>query len=369
MPALALYRPTFAALLLASSFSASAFAQAAVPENTAIGRMTPMQLAARFDRSCAQWRLSGICPTWPRVRLRVAMYVPVAYVETTRQPGETTVRAPALLPLLQRTTSAPRAGGDTLSQSRSLTDHTAEAHVYTLPDRLVLSAGLGPLNMVCTPTDARLPDRRGPADSAALLTRGTCGNELGAVAREMSRVLAGAFDATVSEALCTPRPAYLSEFDVPNWRTGCGDEAIAKLMLANRVTCAADDVAAFLDLGRPFGSLIAQDACLGSWGPLYPRQMRERGLNPVAASAKTAYRALSLARTSFGAVPFPLGLEGRMQQVYPFVSQCFTPGEPLPQIAAARPARMSVDHGVYGWVYWRPVTCCVPKGGAAGCFL
>lgn len=343
-----------------------ASAQLPLPDLTPVARMTPMQLAARFDRSCAQWRLAGICPTWPRIRLRVFMYVPVAYVETTRTPGETTVHSPALLPLLAN--PAATGYGSAIAQSRSLTDHTAEAHVYTLPERLVLSAGLGPVNMVCTPADARAIDRRGPAETAALLTRTTCGNALGTVAGEMGRALAGAFDGAISEALCTPRPAYLSEFDLPNWRTGCGDETIAKLMFANRVTCSAETVADFLNLGRPFGTLIGADACIGSWGPLFPRQMRERGLNPVAASAKTAYRAMSLARASFGALPFPLGLEGRMQQVYPALSQCFTPGEPLPQPYAVRPARVS-PNGVYAWVYWRPVTCCVPKGAAGGCFL
>lgn len=343
-----------------------ASAQLPLPDLTPVARMTPMQLAARFDRSCAQWRLAGICPTWPRIRLRVFMYVPVAYVETTRTPGETTVQSPALLPLLAN--PAATGYGSAIAQSRSLTDHTAEAHVYTLPERLVLSAGLGPVNMVCTPADARAIDRRGPAETAALLTRTTCGNALGTVAGEMGRALAGAFDGAISEALCTPRPAYLSEFDLPNWRTGCGDETIAKLMFANRVTCSAETVADFLNLGRPFGTLIDADACIGSWGPLFPRQMRERGLNPVAASAKTAYRAMSLARASFGALPFPLGLEGRMQQVYPALSQCFTPGEPLPQPYAVRPARVS-PNGVYAWVYWRPVTCCVPKGAAGGCFL
>lgn len=347
-------------------YSLAAYAQLPMPELTTVTRMTPMQLAGRFDRSCAQWKIAGICPTWPRIRLRVFMYVPVAYVETTRTPGESTVQSPALLSLLANARAS--AYGPAITQSRSLTDHTAEAHVYTLPDRLILSAGLGPLNMVCTPTDARFIDARGPAETASLLTRATCGDALSTVTGEMTRAVAGAFDGALSEALCTPRPAYISEYDVPNWRTGCGDETIAKLMLASAMMCTAETVAQFLDLGRPLGSLIGADACIGTWGALFPRQMRERGLNPVAASAKTSYRAMSLARATFGALPFPLGLDGRMQQVYPATSQCFSPGEPLPQLAAARPAQLS-PNGVHGWVYWRPVTCCVPKAGAGGCFL
>jgi len=145
------------------------------------------------------------------------------------------------------------------------------------------------------------------------------------------------------------------------------DESIAKLMESNGITCATQTAADFMALGSGFGSIIGMDSCIGSWGPLFPRQMRERGLNPIAASAKTAYRAMSLARTSFGTMAFPLGIEGKMQQVYPTVSQCFHPGEPLPQVTG-KPAMLS-PNGVYGWVYWRPGTCCVPKGGAGGCFL
>lgn len=354
-------------LLLAALLctSPAAPAKRPLPEQTAVSRMTPMQLAARFDRTCAQWKIAGLCPTWPRIRLRVFMYVPVAYVETTRTPGESTVRSPALLPLLAD--ARARGYGDSITQSRSLADHTAEAHVYTLPDRLILSAGLGPLNMVCTPTDARFIDARGPAETASLLARATCGSALDVVRGEMTRALAGAFDSALSEALCTPRPAYVSEYDVPNWRTGCGDETIAKLMLANQVTCTAENVADFMNLGRPLGSLIGADACIGLWGALFPRQMRERGLTPVAASAKTAYRAMSLARASFGALPFPLGLDGLMQQVHPAPSQCFPPGAPVLQMEA-RGTKVSPT-GVYGWVYWRPVTCCVPRAGAGGCVL
>jgi hypothetical protein len=345
--------------LLLAFFTAAAprvRAQSPVP-SFSLTQMSPMQLAGRFDRTCTRRMVIGTCK-WPP-RARIFMYVPVAYVETTGQPGQTTVKSPALLPLLAASLSGP-----TMSQSRGATDSTAEAHVYTLPDRLVLSAGLGPANMVCTPSDAIVPHAQGPADTASFLTRdGTCG-PLSQVTQSMAQTLLGAFDGTVSEALCTPKPAYLSEIDVPNWRTGCGDAALAALMTAHSLTCeGANGALSFIGAGQAFGSLVGPDACLDKWGPLYPRQMRERGNNPVAGSARTAYRALSLARQSFGTLPFPVGLDGRMQQVYPQPSRCFAPGETLPTGFAGT---VSPD-GVYGWVYWRPVTCCVPKVGVGGC--
>jgi len=224
-----------AAVAIAALQVRPASAQAPLPPVTPVAQMSPMTLAGRLDRTCVRRIELGRCPVFPYVRRLIQMNVPVAYVETTRQPGETTVKSPALL------THWLAFGelGRTVSQTRSFADSTSEAHVYTLPVRLILSAGLGPLNMVCTQSDATAPDATSPAASATLLSRATCGNLLGDVAAMMTSKLAGAFDGALSEALCTPRPVYFSELDVPNWRTGCGDLTIANPMLSNAFTCEA----------------------------------------------------------------------------------------------------------------------------------
>jgi hypothetical protein len=174
--------------------AAPARAQAELPDATPVARMTPMQLAGKFDRVYGRPVYAGLCRSGYKFRLQVHMFVPVADIETTRRPGETTVLSPALLPLLAQVAGF----GPAVVQSRSLADNTSEAHVYTIPDRLVQSAGFGLPNMVCTPSDAIVPHNPAPAESAALLTRlGTC-TALADVAGEMSRTPVGAFDATVS---------------------------------------------------------------------------------------------------------------------------------------------------------------------------
>ena len=172
----------------------------------------------------------------------------------------------------------------------------------------------------------------------------------------------------MSDAACAPQPRYLSEADVPNWRTGCADASITKMMMSNNFTCSAQGIADLLNMGSSLGSLLGEDLCLGHWGALYPRQMRELGLTPVEASAKTAYRAMSLARRSFNTFPFPVGTDGRMQQAYPAVSQCFNPGQRVPQPGRSPMPAMTSPTGVYGWVYWRPAVCCVPGSASGGCF-
>ena len=101
---------------------------------------------------------------------------------------------------------------------------------------------------------------------------------------------------------------------------------------------------------------------------LRPRQMRDLGTPPVLYSAKTAYRALSIARDQLATFPFPVDLAARMQQAYPAVSSCFDIGEqPLPQAPFSdRPVQTSAD-GRYGWFYWRPVTCCIGFQSLAMC--
>jgi len=96
--------------------------------------------------------------------------------------------------------------------------------------------------------------------------------------------------------------------------------------------------------------------------------MRDLGTPPVVYSAKTAFRALSIARDQLATFPFPVDLAGRMQQAYPAVSTCFDVGEqPLPQASSSdRPVQTSAD-GRYGWFYWRPVSCCVGFESLAHC--
>jgi hypothetical protein len=108
--------------------------------------------------------------------------------------------------------------------------------------------------------------------------------------------------------------------------------------------------------------------CLGAWGPLLSRQMRDIGPPPLLYSAKTAVRAMSIARDQIGSFPYPVDTGGKLQQIYPAASACFRVGHlPLPQRPdAARPVLPSVD-GRYAWIYWRQTTCCIGFPAARQC--
>jgi len=299
-----------------------AFAQADRP-------VSPLELTRRInpEPACTRRRIQGLC--WCGATpcgYQVQMYVPVAFVETVRAPGDSLLGLPLPLP-----GGAPADG--TASSSHSALDHTAEAHAWLLGDTTWLLSGQPPC-LQCRPSDARA---RAPAPSPAA-------DSLCDPVSTVAAGLAGAASSALAQAL--PVLAYASELDPINWRTGCRD----LLAIDSWIT--------------PGGSRPE----LGRWGPLHPRQMRDLGTSPVVYSAKTSYRALSIARDQLATFPFPVDPAARMQQAYPAVSTCFAIGEqPLPEASSSeRPVQTSPD-GRYGWLYWRPVSCCVGFQSLAQC--
>jgi|GEM_PF-3124067 len=309
---------------------------------TGAARAQSFDLAAslrRLDRegACAAVQIIGECRCAGIVcGLRVHRYVPVAFVETTVAPGDSLLSL-ARIPV-------PGLLG-TVSSTLSSTDNTSEAHVWRLGP--VWTAGLPCL--YCSAASAAVPSA--VVDTAAPV----CG-PAGAVVQAIT-----AAD-SLTALLPLPSLAYASELDWLNWRTGCRDLADpAASVLGAQLACSAPlaDIASSTTTGA---------GCIGAWGALRPRQMRDIGPVPLLHSAKTAVRAMSIARDQLGTFPFPVDTQGKLQQVYPAISACFGVGQlPLPQApGSSQPALTSPD-GRYGWIYWRATTCCVGLPSAAQC--
>jgi hypothetical protein len=321
---------------------AAALALAAAPTGAQLlsGAGSLLQRIAAAP-SCAQLRVVGVCACGPFVcNARVVQFVPVAFVETTRAPGDSIFGGPGL----------PAAAGatalGTASSSLSTTDNTAEAHVWLLPDSAVQFATCA----MCRPSNASRPAL--PAEQPDAV----CG-PASQVAQAILAAPAGAL------ADGAPALAYASEADLLNWRTGCRDVAGPSLPAAP--VCAAGG--ALGELSSAAASL-AGEQCLGGWGPLKPRQMRDVGPPPVLYSAKTAVRAMSIARSQLGTFPYPVDTQGRLQQIYPSASDCFDVGAlPLPTSPASTHPVVPSPDGRYGWLYWRRTTCCAQPAGLARC--
>lgn len=315
---------------------------------------SPGDLAQRINPSpaCTQSAVTSLCFCgYTPCGYWLRMYVPAVFVETVVRPGDTLLDAPSFGALIDKTVSL-----GTGSSSLSTTDNAAEAHAWTLSDQMLLMSSLPPC-MICKPSDARVP-----AMSASTSSLSSGCDPSGAIASELLSV------AAKIDIPYMPTLAYASEMDAVNWHTGCRDLSLANVLASNGFTCTAAGIAQWLGADSALSRLIGADACVGLWGPLYPRQMRDIGGNPVLHSAKTSYRALSVARDQLGLLPIPVDLGGRLQQAFPAISACFGIGQlPLPEPGWSPQPTLASTDGRYGWFYWRQVACCVRFDDYASC--
>jgi hypothetical protein len=268
--------------------------------------------------------------------VRVTEFVPVAFVETTREPGESLVGPVS--------SSLPPVVGTT-SSSLSTTDNTSEAHVWTMPQTALSGANC----QACPTVYAMVPAV--PSDPSAL----ACGS-----AASVTQAILGMFNPTGASGAA--RLVYASERDSFNWRTGCRDLNAASSPLVGQPWNCTGSVNANSING------VADGTCLGAWGALRPRQMRDIGPPPILYSAKTSVRAMSIARDQLGLFPYPVDVLGKLEQLYPSQSMCFQVGQlPLPEFPLGVPPVVTSPDGRYGWVYWRLTTCCKSYAAAMQC--
>jgi hypothetical protein len=288
------------------------------------GAISLADQSAAFTRGaqCAEPMPVAAClcaglPCGVLVRLRL----PVALAETASSGG------------------APAPGGGAGSSSLSATDNTAQAQVWSVPLRLV------PGGEACWSACLPEPEPQseavpGEAPAQEIVPPPGC-----------EAASPGGMALASSPSGPGPALAYASELDTLHWRTGCRD--LARALLAG-IRCRS---------GAMFGG-----NCLGAWGALYPRQMRDIGPDPLLHSAKTAVRAISLAHEPFRTLSFAPGPAGRLEQVEPSTSQCFRVGElPLPAPGSSpMPVRRARD-GRHVWAWWHPHLCCISPQQVPGC--
>jgi hypothetical protein len=337
------------------AWSAAAGVAASLALNVALAlpHLSPAEVVERIGpaASCERQVQIGLCWCGPvPCGRRVVEYVPAVLVETTRGGGESLVAASDLVAgLVQAAGMLP--GAQTRQTHAAGRDSTFEAHVYSMPERLVQ------LHNGCN--SCRTSSAQVPVTGAGMPTS-PCGNL--SVALEGLAGLPGSvfLSAGTSFAL-----HYASELDLPGWRTGCHDLLSVALTPAAAIACGAASLTGGTDPTGFVATVAAGTAelCIGRWGPLRPRQMRSRGPDEVLASAVTAYRALSLAREVFRRLPWPVDTQGLFQQVYPAASACL----PIGQSTSLPADVLRSPDGAYAWLYWRPTTCCIPFDLVSNC--
>ncbi len=316
----------------------------------ALPQLTPALAVERINPSptCAQQRVVGTCWCGPvPCGWRVTQFVPTTFIETVRTPGETLVGAFAQA--LSGGMNGLGLAGPTRQTHENGRDSSFEAHIFSMPERLVqIRNGC----FSCKTSSAQLP-ASGSADSWG--GGASCGD-----AAIVMQGLAGLAGSQAFGAGTTMPLHYASESDAFNWRTGCRDIAARRTPSHPGFNCNSltDGFGPNTPLDPAYGS-----GCIGRWGPLFPRQMRTRGPEDRLASAITAYRALSIARTDLASYPYPVDTTGLFQQAYPGVSTCLPVGASpsLPGDLLRSP------DGAYAWIYWRLTTCCIPFDIESNC--
>jgi hypothetical protein len=303
---------------------------------THVAAISPLEIINSASPSCMDWVYLG---NYYGCNL-VNHWIPVAYVEVTSKSGVTFVdgNIPPL-PINTGIGSAPLGAslsGQSGPPQQSYMDNASQAGALLVSNHLwkMSAAAISRYGRTCSVSDAYAP--LSPAEILAI--------QLYSQVNAQCPIPqpAGYFNGDVTQSLMR---GYTTSGDRQAWMTGCRDQPASQAIMSGAMKC---------EFGINVGNPLQSDACLGTWGSLYPRQTRERGLTQVDASAKTAVRALSMGRTT-GTIPFPVDVFMRFNQVQPQVSQCQQVG--LPSVPGFSNLKVATD-GNYGMIFWRNVTCC-----------
>lgn len=337
----------FAALATAASCSMAAPISA-----SAFNLMTAINWS-----NCSKPMIVGVCGAPVPWGYIVSEWLPTNFDATVKTPGY------FLVPGVGSVVAGlfGQVLGHTEQISSNGTDNTFEVHIWGLTNKILdLSSGTAAC-FGCSLSSAEMgiEYNAGSGGKESPVSK-TCGDSSVIEGKALS-----AMDKMLSKIPYMPIPQYFSELDELNWRTGCRDLSLTKMLKSNTFTCGAEGATNGIGgLSSSIKGLVGNNACIGAWGPLYPRQMRDIGPNNVIASATEAYRGMSEAATVFKTMKAPLNLSGKMQEAYPSTSKCFNPGASIKKVTSeTTPSK----NGNYGWIYWVHTACCVPFAKYEAC--
>lgn len=312
--------------------------------------------------NCFDHEIIGICTCkFPPVPcgFRVRHYLPVAMIECITSPEDSVIIG---------SSTAGLSGTRRLTTSGTDRQTGFDVNVWTINDyvRSAMTYGFSNCGW-CDSGDARGgggsvsgPTGGGILDAADNLIG--CGLGLGSVISGINSL--GDFSAA---GISLPL-AYSSGIDQEHWSTGCRDRfeatvrsplvpPMCSVSLPEGVSSALKERAGQLGDYLP-GSISRSDVCIGSMGPLYPRQMNAQGKTDPIGALVTAWRALHLARFDLGTFNYRVDTDdNKWQMLYPGVgSSCFRLSDSVESLEN----KVGVsDDGRYAFIYWTPVTCCI----------
>jgi hypothetical protein len=291
--------------------------------------MDPLTAVNRSDPATVQWRIVGQCLLSPRVE----HWIPLSWIETSPSGQHSFIDGS---PTTDGRTSVLRASG---------LESSSSARVLNFSNGLWRASNIANSldQQVCNVWDAAVP-----AVLEQSVAVDDCESTI-AIATGMKQ-----FDVMFRAATNSLMSLAYDGSRDSGWASGCRDKSQVDQIIAANMRCDTEMLSTELQPGGAGATTAAAANCIGRWGSLIPRQSREIGLMGPTASAKTAFRAMSTARSHLNRFPYPVDRNGKMQLAAPTASQSFRPGDrPLPSTIQPNAAR------TYAWIYWRKVTCCV----------
>ncbi len=293
---------------------------------------------------CLEYRIAGFYVVYGKPYVIVQHFAPIGFIEVYKHVGGSV--------FFDAGTALTGTISEGITGFRS--EGAYEARVWLLEQELVDALSLGVTRCLLCPTrvykgpGAGNPDQLG-RDIGGLDRGAGCSTVTDYFSRQVTDWITAAFGGQLILA-------YDTGLDYFNWHFGCRDQLAATLTgIPAMAACATGQNFTFR--GMFGGRQYYDQACIGTWGPLLPRQMRFDASTNISAGA-IAYRAVHIANRDLHSLPYSVHLGCKLQPVYPNLQpRCVFPGCSTTQADALM--KRSSD-GTYGYMWWVPVTCSKP---------
>ena len=293
-----------------------------------------LDVTSFLSASCLDFKVVGTCRY--NTALVVQHWLPVAFIEVVRGHGDSVF--------------SPKVTKNIAFASRLTGDYSGyEVRVWEITDLMRTTAFQAGSCAFCSTTQLKF---RAKFESQFFRSGAEPSKSCGDTA------IGKAIRTTKSQTSLMRSPLlYTTEMDVLSWRTGCRDKKTAyrSAFSCSSLAKGTEGVGDFLGLDQSniFSSDATKEACIGSWGPVFPRQFLTMN-SDVTGAAHAAYRAVHIASRTFGTASFPMR-GAKMQLAYPNKSPCFKLGADAKELESKISAS---KNGVYGFVWWVRLACC-----------
>ncbi|TJY57256.1 hypothetical protein E4T66_17770 [Sinimarinibacterium sp. CAU 1509] len=304
---------------------------------------------------CMEWGIIGVFVVYGEVFFIITDYLPTGLIEVHKHVGGSIFYGGG----------EPQIGTINQGIAGARTEGGYEVRVWEILDRLRELMFEGYYNCLCKAQKTG----GGGAPPGVLLSQIKTINEGNEACDAAGNFLEGLVDQVIDQVLgqlnTYVKLSYDSGIDTVNWRTGCRDIVPAFEQGAKIVQQCVLGVRP--GQGGGGGQIFRDPVCVGTWGPLLPRQMRADGASPPVVAAHVGYRAIHIASRVTKRFPYLVTLNCKYEPIYPILKpfNCFFPGCSVHEVDVKV---TNSKEGKFGFLWWSPQVCVKSESELQGCF-